>query len=68
MPCEQSPHSAAAEVKHKSARHDIRGCLNAVILSVSVLRTCRDQEDVDCYLGHIEAQVRKAERLLNEAA
>lgn len=69
MPTDDSrPGRESDDAKRRAVRHDIRGCLNAVMLSVAVLKTCRGEEDFDAYLGTIEAEVMKVEQLLKSAA
>lgn len=69
MPADEfNPRRVADATKQRAIRHDIRGCLNAVMLSVAVLKSCCGQEDFDTYLGTIEAEVLKVEQLLKSAA
>ncbi len=49
-------------------RHDLRGCLNAIQLSVEVLKTLAPDESAREFLTRITSEVGRADRLLQTTA
>ncbi len=47
-------------------RHDMRGCLNAIQLSVEVLKMNRNGEDSSTFLDCIESELAKLDVLIQQ--
>ena len=54
------------QAQQRKLRHDILGSLNSIKLSMEVIKAAKDREELLMFLGFIDNEVEKMERLMDQ--